>query len=169
MLEEKDLQAIAQLILASEERLRAEFHAKLEMEIRASEERMREGMSAEFHAGENRTHAYIENGVMKPIRLLAEEMCIRDSRMPWLKGEDALNIIRDYVNLRYRLLPTYYNLSHENYETGMPLVRRLDFEYPEYESASRNDQYLLGEDILICLLYTSPCTDSLFTQQAFVL
>ena len=72
MLEEKDLQAIAQLILASEERLRAEFHAKLEMEIRASEERMREGMSAEFHAGENRTHAYIENGVMKPIRLLAE-------------------------------------------------------------------------------------------------
>ena len=57
MLEEKDLQAIAQLILASEERLRAEFHAKLEMEIRASEERMREGMSA----------AYIENGVMKPI------------------------------------------------------------------------------------------------------
>ena len=59
--------------------------------------------------------------------------------MPWLKGEDALNIIRDYVNLRYRLLPTYYNLSHENYETGMPLVRRLDFEYPEYESAARND------------------------------
>lgn len=42
MLEEKDLQAIARLILASEERLRAEFHAKLEMEIRASEERMRE-------------------------------------------------------------------------------------------------------------------------------
>ena len=31
----------------------------------------------------------------------------------------------------------------------MPLVRRLDFEYPEYESAARNDQYLLGEDILI--------------------
>ena len=72
-----------------------------------------------------------------------------EGRMPWLKGEDALNIIRDYVNLRYRLLPTYYNLSHENYETGMPLVRRLDFEYPEYESAARNDQYLLGEDILI--------------------
>ena len=65
------------------------------------------------------------------------------------EGRGCLNIIRDYVNLRYRLLPTYYNLSHENYETGMPLVRRLDFEYPEYESAARNDQYLLGEDILI--------------------
>ena len=87
MLEEKDLQAIAQLILASEERLRAEFHAKLEMEIRASEERMREGMSAEFHAGENRTHAYIENGVMKPIRLLAEGHAQILERLP---GVDAL-------------------------------------------------------------------------------
>ena len=80
---------------------------------------------------------------------------VDEGRMPWLKGEDALNIIRDYVNLRYRLLPTYYNLSHENYETGMPLVRRLDFEYPEYESASRNDQYLLGEDILIAPTITT--------------
>ena len=52
MLEEKDIQAIAQLILASEERLRGEigqveerlrveFHSKLETEIQAREERKR--------------------------------------------------------------------------------------------------------------------------------
>ena len=52
MLEEKDIQAIAQLILASEERLRreigqdeerlrVELHSKLETEIHASEERTR--------------------------------------------------------------------------------------------------------------------------------
>ncbi|WP_050698534.1 TIM-barrel domain-containing protein [Anaeromassilibacillus senegalensis] len=74
---------------------------------------------------------------------------VEEGRMPWVKGEEALNIIRDYVNMRYRLLPTFYNLSHETYETGMPLVRRLDFYYPEYASAARNDQYLLGDDILI--------------------
>ena len=78
-----------------------------------------------------------------------------NGRMPWLKGENALNIIRDYVNLRYRLLPTFYNLSHENYETGMPLVRRLDFYYPDYESADRNDQYLLGDDILVAPTITN--------------
>ena len=132
MLEEKDIQAIAQLILASEERLRGEigqveerlrveFHSKLETEIHASEERTRTGiqeeirasedrlrgemgqvedrlrtefqskleteiraseerlrtefhsqMKEEIHASETRTHAYIESGVMKPIRLLAE-------------------------------------------------------------------------------------------------
>ena len=94
MLEEKDLQAISRLILASEERLRAEFHAKLEMEIRASEERMREGMSAEFHAGENRTHTYIENGVMKPIRLLAEGHAQILERLP---GVDALDSLRGRV------------------------------------------------------------------------
>ena len=70
--------------------MRAEFHAKLEMEIRASEERMREGMSAEFHAGENRTHAYIENGVMKPIRLLAEGHAQILERLPGVGALDSL-------------------------------------------------------------------------------
>ncbi len=65
MLEEKDIQAIAQLILASEERLRGEigqveerlrveFHSKLETEIHASEERTRTGIQEEIRASEDR-------------------------------------------------------------------------------------------------------------------
>ena len=93
---------------------------------------------------------WMQYGTLSPIyRPHNTKFSTENGRMPWMKGEEALDIIRDYVNMRYRLLPTFYNLSHENYETGMPLVRRLDFYYPEYASANRNDQYLLGDDILI--------------------
>ena len=105
MLEEKDIQAIAQLILASEERLRGEigqveerlrveFHSKLETEIHASEERTRTGihsqMKEEIHASETRTHAYIESGVMKPIRLLAEGHAQILERLPEADELDSL-------------------------------------------------------------------------------
>ena len=72
-----------------------------------------------------------------------------DGRMPWVRGEETTDIYRDFLNLRYRLLPTFYQLSHENYETGMPLLHSLAFDYPEYDGADTSDQYMLGEDILV--------------------
>lgn len=70
-------------------------------------------------------------------------------RMPWLFGETAEQVTKNYIGMRYRLLPLYYNLARENYDSGLPIMRRLDIAYPEYVESSRNDQYLLGDDILI--------------------
>ncbi len=78
-----------------------------------------------------------------------------EGRMPWLFGETAEQVTKNYVGMRYRLLPLFYNLARENYDTGLPIMRRLDIEYPKYVEASRNDQYLLGEDILIAPLSES--------------
>lgn len=70
-------------------------------------------------------------------------------RMPWYYGDGAVDAYRDYVNMRYRLLPVFYALSNESYNTGMPIFREMTFDYPEYAEADREDQYLLGDDILI--------------------
>lgn len=70
-------------------------------------------------------------------------------RMPWLFGETAEEVMHKYVDMRYNLLPLYYALARENYDTGLPIMRRLDIEYPQYVEAARNDQYLLGDNILI--------------------
>lgn len=77
------------------------------------------------------------------------------SRMPWLYGETAEAVTHQYVDMRYRLLPLYYQLAHENYTTGLPLVRRLDILYPQYAEASRNDEYLLGDYLLVAPLSES--------------
>ncbi len=73
----------------------------------------------------------------------------QEGRMPWLYGETAEEVAHSYMDMRYRLLPVYYSLSRENFEGGLPVMRRLDIEYPEYVEASRNDEYLLGDYVLV--------------------
>ncbi len=78
-------------------------------------------------------------------------------RSPWMHGDLAESVANVYINMRYRLMPVLYNLSYENYAMGLPLARRLDFYYPQYEESKAADQYLLGDDILIAPI-TSPET-----------
>ena len=75
--------------------------------------------------------------------------------MPWLYGETAEAVTHQYVDMRYRLLPLFYSLANENYETGLPLLRRLDILYPQYSEADANDQYLLGDTVLVAPLAES--------------
>ncbi len=77
-------------------------------------------------------------------------------RSPWIKGKTAQDIARVYIRMRYRLMPLYYSLARDNYDTGMPIMKRLDFVYPQYEEARRNDQYLLGDNILVAPITVNP-------------
>lgn len=83
----------------------------------------------------------------------------QEGRMPWLYGDLAEDVVHQYMDMRYRLLPLYYSLARENYDTGLPIMRRTDIEYPDYNEASRNDQYLLGENILIAPFDSAEKTD----------
>ncbi|MDR2671036.1 MAG: DUF5110 domain-containing protein, partial [Oscillospiraceae bacterium] len=79
-------------------------------------------------------------------------------RAPWLYGAAAEDIARNYIGMRYRLLPLFYALSRENYDTGLPLVRRLDYNYPAYAESQDNTQYTLGDNLLVAPLWESVST-----------
>lgn len=90
---------------------------------------------------------WIEYGALSPVY---RPHCTHNlERMPWVFGPEAETDARNYLNMRYRLLPVFYAAAHENYETGQPLLRRLDLYFPQYPEANRNDEYLLGKDILV--------------------
>lgn len=91
---------------------------------------------------------WMQFGALSPI---FRPHCTKDAegRMPWLKGDAVTDIFRDYVNLRYRLLPVFYALSRENYDTGLPVLRPMALAYPDCPEDRRYDQYLLGDDILV--------------------
>lgn len=78
-----------------------------------------------------------------------EVYCGQVGRMPWLFGDTAEEITKEYVGMKYNLMPTYYSLAAENALTGLPILRRLDIVYPQYREASRNDEYLLGDGIIV--------------------
>ena len=106
---------------------------------------------------------WIQYGALSPIMRVH---CTKPySRMPWLYGEEAEKAAHRYIDLRYRLLPVYYALAHENYETGLPLLRRPDVKYPQYAEADRDDEYLLGDDILVAPIAEAEplCEDYTFT------
>lgn len=78
-----------------------------------------------------------------------EVYCGQVGRMPWLFGDTAEEITKEYVGMKYNLMPTYYSLAAENALTGLPILRRLDIVYPQYREASRNDEFLLGDGIIV--------------------
>ncbi|AKG34606.1 glycoside hydrolase family 31 protein [Paenibacillus durus] len=73
---------------------------------------------------------------------------------PWSFGTDVENICRDYISLRYSLMPLLYSVFREAAETGMPVIRPLLLEYPDDpNTVNLCDQFLLGDQLLAAPVY----------------
>jgi len=67
-----------------------------------------------------------------------------------LHNDQVEPICRQYLELRYRLLPYNYTLVREAVDKGLPLMRALWIHYPDDPEATRcGDEYLWGKDILV--------------------
>jgi alpha-glucosidase/alpha-D-xyloside xylohydrolase len=67
-----------------------------------------------------------------------------------LKNAAIEPICRQYLELRYRLLPYNYTLMREACDTGLPPMRALWLHYPDdKEAAGLGEEYLWGRDLLI--------------------
>ena len=105
------------------------------------------------HTGnpDNQTYLrWIQFGAFSPVLRPHCSNGVSRTREPWAYDKETLAIAREYIRLRYRLLPLIYSLAHESYGTGIPMFRALGFEYPEDRRACREtSEYLLGKELLI--------------------
>ncbi|WP_193162002.1 glycoside hydrolase family 31 protein [Microbulbifer hainanensis] len=100
---------------------------------------------------------WLEYGVFQPVyRPHAQEEIAPE---PVFHDRKTRNIAREFIKLRYRLLPYNYTLAFENSQTGMPLMRPLFFEN-ESDPALMDykDAYLWGNDFLVAPV-TQPDVD----------
>jgi len=71
---------------------------------------------------------------------------------PWAFGEDALDNLRPYVDLRYKLMPYLYSVFYEATQDGLPVVRSLaidnTFDPKIYEKSFEN-QFCFGNSIMV--------------------
>jgi alpha-glucosidase len=73
---------------------------------------------------------------------------------PWCFGDRVEKICREYIELRYRLLPYLYSLFWEAAQTGAPILRLLLYHYPnDPKTYSLHDQVLLGEFLMAAPVY----------------
>jgi alpha-glucosidase len=79
---------------------------------------------------------------------------------PWSFGDKMLAIIRSSLELRYRLMPYIYSAFIAASETGLPIQKPLALNYQDDENARQvEDQYLLGETIMVAPVYEARETD----------
>jgi alpha-glucosidase (family GH31 glycosyl hydrolase) len=77
-------------------------------------------------------------------------------REPWNYDEETVEIVREYIKMRYRLLPVIYQSSYNSYVTGEPICKQLGFNYPNDEKALVIDnEYMIGNNILVAPVYNS--------------
>jgi alpha-glucosidase len=82
-------------------------------------------------------------------------------REPWCFGEEAVKIIRKYLELRYSLLPYWYTCAWKTSRKGHPIVKPLFFhDCKSPDLMDIDDEFLLGDAFLIAPVF-SPDTTSL--------
>lgn len=68
-------------------------------------------------------------------------------REPWAFGDEIEAIVRDWLELRYRLIP-YLEACAEQSVTGLPVMRSMAVACPDDPAAwAFDEQYLLGHDL----------------------
>ena len=76
-------------------------------------------------------------------------------RVPWLFGEEAVDVLRRFTNLKCTLMPYLYSAAVEAHQTGVPAMRAMLLEFPQDIPCQDLDrQYMLGERLLVAPVFT---------------
>jgi alpha-glucosidase len=75
---------------------------------------------------------------------------------PWSFGEQATDISRQYLELRYQLLPYLYTAFYEYTTYGTPIIKPLAYvAQTDVETHNRVDEFIVGNDLLVCPILES--------------
>lgn len=106
-----------------------------------------------FHNGVEDNELYtrfVQLGVFSPILKFGSEKGKYYKREPWLWGIKTYSIVRDYLQLRHRLIPYLYAESYKYHKQGTPLVQPIYYKNPEmYDDVLYRNEYFLGSELFI--------------------
>jgi alpha-glucosidase len=96
---------------------------------------------------------WMQVGMLYPL-MRAHSALSTDRHEPWTFGDRVEHICREYIELRYQLLPYLYTLFWEAATTGAPILRPLLYHYPQDpQTYALHDQVLLGESLMAAPVY----------------
>lgn len=96
---------------------------------------------------------WLQYGVFQPIfRPHAQEQVPSE---PVFRSNEAMELSKKAIELRYALLPYNYHLVFENNTKGLPLMRPLFFEDDDIDLKTVSSTYFWGQDFLV-----SPITNA---------
>ncbi|MBC7973301.1 MAG: DUF4968 domain-containing protein [Verrucomicrobia bacterium] len=96
---------------------------------------------------------WMQVGLLYPL-MRAHSSMKTEQHEPWVFGEQTERICREYIELRYRLLPYLYTAFWQAATTGAPILRPLLYHYPnDRQTYALHDQVFLGEFLMAAPVY----------------
>ncbi len=75
-------------------------------------------------------------------------------RVPWLFGEESVDVLRFFSTLKCSLMPYLYDAAVEAHEKGVPMLRPMMLEFPEDMNCDTLEtQYMLGGKLLVAPVF----------------
>ena len=75
-------------------------------------------------------------------------------RVPWLFGEEAVDVLRYFTKLKCTLMPYIFGAAVTASQEGIPAMRAMILEYPEDPACDYLDrQYMLGDSLLVAPIF----------------
>ena len=75
-------------------------------------------------------------------------------RVPWMFDEEACDILREFVNLKCRLMPYLYGQAVRSHKEGRPVLRPMFLDFPEDRACDTLDrQYMFGDSLLVAPIF----------------
>ncbi|HEY9695675.1 MAG TPA: TIM-barrel domain-containing protein [Trichocoleus sp.] len=91
---------------------------------------------------------WMQVGMLYPL-MRAHSTYDSDPHEPWVFGDRVEKICREYIELRYQLLPYLYTLFWEAATTGAPILRPLLYHFPQDpQTYELSDQVMLGSAMM---------------------
>lgn len=75
-------------------------------------------------------------------------------RVPWLFGEEAVDVCRKFARLKNSLMPYLYSLAVEAKDFGFPMMRAMALEFDDPGAEDCDRQYMLGDALLVAPVMT---------------
>ena len=75
-------------------------------------------------------------------------------KVPWLYGEEAVDVTRFFTKMKLRLMPYIQAQSVYTATTGLPMMRAMMMEFPNDEAVVGLDrQYMFGDSLLVAPIF----------------
>lgn len=96
---------------------------------------------------------WVQMGILYPL-MRGHSALSTAQHEPWVFGDRVERICREYLQLRYQLLPYLYTLFWEAATTGAPILRPLLYHYPnDAKTHALHDQVMLGSALMAAPIY----------------
>jgi hypothetical protein len=93
---------------------------------------------------------YVQFGTFSPIFILASEGGKYYKREPWKWDVLTLSVVREYMQLRNKLVPYLYSEAYIYHKSGSPLVQPMYYQYPKiYDEPLYRNQYMFGTEMMV--------------------